>query len=384
MGLTARQVSTISKSGRHGDGAGLYLNVTKTGAKSWVQRIVVDGRRRDIGLGGYPAVSLARARELCRENRTAVADGRNPLAERRETPQVCPTFREAALAVHQLNAARFRSEKHTRNWIQGLEKYVFPTLGDLPLDRIDRRHVLSVVQPLWTVRHDTARRLRQRIRGVFAWGQAHGWVDTNPAGESIDAALPAMPQVSQHFRALPYAQLPAALGIIRGSESGLAAKLALEFVALTAARSGEVRDATWGEIDWERKLWIIPASRMKTGDEHRQPLSRPALEVLREAWLLREEGDCIFPSPVRRGRGLSDMTLTKVLRSNGLAERTTVHGLRSSFRNWASEATGTPWAVAELALSHRVGTAVERAYHRTDLLEARRELMENWGEFLAG
>ena len=389
--LTATKIKSISKPGKHGDGDGLYLNVAKGGSKSWIQRVVVDSKRREIGLGGYPAISLAKARELNADNRTSVAEGRNPLVEKRMATRSMPTFKEAALKVHQLNAARFKSQKHSKNWIQMVAKYTVTQdkdncphpIGDLPLDKIDGLDVLTILEPIWTTKQETARRVRQRVRAIFAWGMAHGYCETNPAGEPIDAALPSMPKVKEHFRALPYAELPAALETIRSSNAGIAAKLALQFVTLTAARSGEVRGATWAEIDWDKRLWVVPADRMKGAVEHRVPLSGAALDVLREAWELREAGDVLFPSPMKAGSGLSDMTLTKILRSTGLASRMTVHGLRTTFRVFVAEETATPWMVAELALAHRVGTSVEQAYHRTDLIDQRRELMDTWAEYLA-
>ena len=385
--LSAIKVKGLRKPGRYGDGQGLYLNVAPGGSKNWVQRITVDGKRRDLGLGGYPAISLARARGRAAENKTAIAEGKAPgptqrPARKAPAPKV-PTFGQAALEVHKGNMARFRSAKHGKNWIQMLEKYAMPTLGPIALNEIDRLDVLAVLTPIWTERPETARRVRQRIRTIFAWGTAHGYRDNNPAGEVITAALPAMPKQQTHFKAIHYAELAAALDDIRASDSGLAAKLALEFVALTAARSGEVRGATWGEIDFDRALWTIPASRMKGGVEHRVPLSSPALDLLRAVQPLRETGDYIFPSPAKEGRGLSDATLTKILRTIGLADCMTVHGMRSTFRDWAAEETATPWAVAELCLAHKVGTAVEQGYHRTDLLERRRELMDAWAAFLA-
>lgn len=381
--LSAAKIKALAQPGKYGDGQGLYLNIAPGGSKNWVQRITIDGKRRDLGLGGFPAVSLAQAREKSAANKSAIVNGGNPLADKRRAAAKVPTFREAAGKVYAVNMARFRSEKHGKNWIQMLEKYAFPVIGDLQLDRIDRLDTLGVLEPLWTAKPETARRLRQRMRAIFAWGQAHGYRPDNPAGEVISAALPAMPKVTAHFKAIPYAELPAVLGIIRKSDSSMAAKLALEFLALTAARSGEVRGATWGEIDLARRQWTIPASRMKGGAEHRVPLTGPAMAVLEQARPFREAGDYIFPSPARAGKGLSDMTLTKILRSNGLADRMTVHGIRSTFRDWVAEETSTPWAIAELALAHRVGTSVEQAYHRTDLLEKRRELMEAWAASLA-
>ena len=380
--LTSLGIRKITQPGKYGDGLGLYINVAKGGSKSWIQRITIDGKRREIGLGSFPTIGLTKAREMSVGVRAAVAEGRNPLSEKHEAARTAPTFREAALNVHRLNLARSTNEKHCRNWLQRAEKYVFPVLGDMPLDDISPRDVLGILDQIWTTNHETGQQVRRIMRSVLAWGMAQGHLEINPAGEIISAALPSMPKVRNHMRTVHYRELPLALETIRESGSGTAVKLALEFLTLTTARSGEVRGATWAEINLERRLWIIPASRMKGRIEHRVPLSNAALSILDKAGEIRE-GDHIFPSPVKEGNGLSDMTLTKVLRSAGLADRMTVHGIRSSFRDWAPEETATPWAVAELAHAHRVGTSVEQAYHRTALLDKRWQLMDDWGEYLA-
>ena len=378
--LSDARVRSVAKPGLHGDGGGLYLHVRASGSRSWIQRITIDGRRRDIGLGGYPAVGLARARLLAAANRTTVAEGRDPLSEKRRSHM--PTFREAAFQVHEANKPRWKNGKHVDNWIGSLERHAFPLLGAMAVDRIEGRDVLAVLTPIWGVRMETARRVRQRIRAVLRWCLAHGYVERNVAGEAIDGALPAMPRVRTHFRALPYEQVPAALAAVEGSRACLSAKLCLRFSVLTAARSGEARGAVWDEIDPEKREWRIPGVRMKAGVEHRVPLSDAALAVLERAQSLSGASGLVFPSPRKPGRPLSDMTLTKVLRDMGLAERTTVHGFRSSFRDWAAECSDAPHAAMELSLAHAVGSVVERAYARSDLLAKRRALMEQWASFV--
>ena len=259
-----------------------------------------------------------------------------------------------------------------------------PTLDNTPLDRIDRGAVLQVLTPLWTTRPETARRVRQRMRTVFLWAMAHDFMKTNPAGEAIDGALPAMPKVKEHLRALPYQEVGEALEAVESSQASVAAKLCFRFLVLTAARSGEARGATWDEIDLEGKEWRIPSQRMKAGMDHRVPLSRQALDLLHEASALRDATGLVFPSPLKPGSPMSDVTLAKVLRSVGLAERATIHGFRSSFKNWTLEQTDTPWAVSEAALAHSLGNATEQAYARSDLFERRRALMQLWADFLAG
>ena len=382
MALSATRAKALRDPGRYSDGGGLHLYISKAGSKSWVQRITIEGRRRDIGLGGFPSVSLALAREKAAEKRAAVAEGRDPLADKRSPAM--PTFREAARAAHEANRPRWRNTKHITSWMQTLERHAMPKLGNIPLGRIDRGEVLRVLTPIWTSRPETARRVRQRMRTVFRWGMAHGFMESNPAGEAIDGALPPMPKVKAHLRALPYQEVGAALETVEGSQASIAAKLCFRFLVLTAARSGEARGARWDEVDLQEKVWRIPSVRMKAGKEHRVPLSGHALKLLGEATEMRDESGLVFPSPLKPGAPMSDMTLTKVLRATGLAERATVHGFRSSFKNWTLEQTDTPWAISEAALAHILGNSTEQAYARSDLFERRRTLMQQWADYLTG
>ena len=378
--LNAAVVRGLMQPGRYGDGGTLFLNIAPGGSKSWIQRITIGGRRRDIGLGPWPVVSLAKARQRAFENRVAVADGRDPLTEKRKAS--VPTFREAATKTFEANRPRWRSAKTAANWTAQMERHAFPILADLPVHEIGREAVLRVLTPIWTAHPDIARKMRQRIKATFAWAQAHNYILHNPAGEAIDGALPAMPAVKAHFRALPSREVAAALATVEASRASLSAQACFRFLVLTATRSGEARLATWDEIDTEAREWRIPASRMKTGVEHRVPLSDAAIEVLDLVRPVRESSGLVFPSPSRSGRPLSDMTLTKVLRDTGLATRATVHGFRSSFRDWCAD-TGKPREVAEAALAHVVG-GVEGAYFRSDLFDRRRRLMADWAAYLTG
>ena len=366
----------------HGDGNGLYLRVTGSGSRSWMQRIVIHGRRRDLGLGGYPATGLAEARALALANKALVIAGRDPLAERQRAD--VPTFREAATKVYEANLSRWRSGKHTVNWWGSLERHALPVIGDVKVNRIRRSDVLAVLEPIWTVRPETARRVRQRIRTILRWCEAHDYCAGNVAGDALNGALPPMPRLKSHHRALPYREVTEALETVDASDASLVAKLCLRFLVLTAARSGETRGATWDEIDEEAREWRIPAERMKGGVQYRVPLSEAALTVLEQAGLLRDGSGLVFPSPTRPGRPLSDMALTKLLRTTGLAERATVHGFRSTFRDWAAECTSAPHAVMELSLAHAVGSSVEQAYARSDLIAKRRTLMDEWASFVNG
>ena len=315
--LNAAMVRGLTKPGRYGDGGTLFLNVAPGGSKSWIQRIAIDGKRHDIGLGGFPLVTLREAREAAFENRRLARRGGDPLAAKRRTR--APTFREAAERTFEANRGRWRNNKTTSNWLQGMAKRVLPVLGEMRVDAIRREDVLRILTPIWTSRPEIARKLRSRIRAVLAWCQAHGFVEVNVAGEAIDGALPAMPAVKTHFRALPHAEVAAALDVIQVSRASLSARSCLRFVVLTACRSGEARLATWAEIDLEARTWRVPASRMKGGAEHRVALSDAALAALESGRPLRDRSDLLFPSPSRPGKALSDMTLTKVLRDIGLS-----------------------------------------------------------------
>ena len=376
--LTVAKVRALTEPGMYGDGGTLFLRVARGGSKSWIQRLAIDGKRRDIGLGGWPLTTLTEAREAAFENRRLARRGGDPLAAKRKAR--VPTFRAAAEATFEANRPCWRNTKVATNWLQQLERHAFPVIGDMAVDRIGREDVLRVLTPIWTSKPEVGRKVRQRVRATLRWAEAHGHVRTNVAGEGIDGALPRQPAVKAHFRALPYREVAAALDTVEASRASLAAKLSLKFVVLTACRSGEVRLAEWSEVDAASATWTIPGSRMKSGAEHRVPLSDAALEVLEQARPLSGGQGLVFPSPRSTNRPLSDMSLTKVLRTTGLAEKTVVHGLRSSFRDWCAD-MGKPRELAEAALAHTVG-GVEGAYFRSDVFDRRRVLMQAWADFV--
>ena len=380
--LTVVRVRMLYEPGRYGDGETLFLNVAGGGSKSWIQRIMIDGHRRDIGLRGWPVVSLAEARDLALENRRVVRRGGDPLAEKRRARM--PTFQEAARKTFEANRPRWRNAKHVSQWMQTLERHVLPKLGRTPVDGITQADVLRVIMPIWTERSEIARKVRQRVRAVLGWCQAHGYVEHNAAGEGINGALPTMPKQKTHYRALPYSEVAGALDAIDRGRASLTAKACLRFVVLTACRSGEARGATWDEIDLDAATWTIPPERMQSEKVHRVPLSVEAVAVLRDVRPLEDGPGLVFSSPQRSCKAMSDMTLTKVLRDIGLADRATVHGFRTSFRTWASERTNAEHAVMELSLSHTVGSAVEQAYARSDLFDKRRRLLDKWAAYLGG
>ena len=385
--LTVLSAKALSTPGRHGDGEGLYLNIAPSGTKSWVQRIVVDGRRRDIGLGSYHTVSLARARELAHANRTAVAEGRDPVLQKREAREAArspspsiPTFEYVASQVIELRRPTWSNPKHAAQWQSTLATCAFPILGKRPVNEITSGDVLAVLTPIWSKKHETASRVRQRIETVFDWAIAHGWRLDNPAGKAVVRVLPRMSKFKSHHKSLPYQQVPKALAQVRESTADPLTRLSFEFLVLTSARSGEVRMSTWSEIDLESSTWTVPAERMKARREHRVPLCRRCLEILAEARELNPQGSALI-FPARTGESLSDMAYAALLRR--LRIPAVPHGFRRSFKNWSIEASfiDDRWFLGELALTHDIGDETAKAYATTDLLEPRRPLMEAWAEF---
>jgi integrase len=377
--LTATGLRALSKkAGRHGDGDGLFLEVGRTGAASWVVRVQKDGRRRDIGLGSLAKVSLSYARERAAEVRAQVESGLDPVLERQKAAGV-PTFRVAAAQVHAEHKKGWRNGKHRDQWLTTLKAYAFPVMGDLPVNKVETGHVRDVLGPIWIDKPETARRVRQRIGTVLDFAVGKNWRAHPIDMRAVSKALPRQPKKDGRFEAMPYPEVPAFLQSLRERTS--MGRLALEALILTAARSGEVRGARWSELDLEAGLWTIPGNRMKAGKEHIVPLSPEALDVFSRAKALRlADSDLVFPG-VKRGRPLSDMTLTKVLRDAGRTE--TTHGFRSSFRDWAAERSNMAGEIAEAALAHAIPNKVEAAYRRTNYLEARRDLMTRWGRFCA-
>ncbi len=328
------------------------------------------GKRRDIGLGGASWVSLAEAREKARDLRKIAREGGDPIAARK-IDQVCPTFEEAARRVHSEQVVgNARNEKHRMQWVNTLRDYAFPHIGSKSVREIEQSDVLQALSPIWTEKPETARRVRQRIRTVMDWARTAGHFEgVNPV-EGVERGLAKQKNRVKHHAAMPWGEVPEFLPTLGES----VAASALRFVILTAARTGEVIRAQWSEFDLEARVWTVPAERMKADMEHRVPLSAEALEVLEKVRGL--DAEFIFPGQ-RRGKGLSNMAMTQLLRRLGRRD-VTVHGFRSSFRDWAEERGGMPREVAELCLAHQVGSAVERAYLRTDLFEKRKQLMGAW------
>lgn len=378
--LTALAVKA-AKTGRHADGEGLYLVVRPTGSRAWVLRVQQGGQRRDLGLGSPPTVSLAEARLRAQDWRKQAKQGVDPTAARRVEKLVVPSFAEAAEACHEAMKGGWRNPKHAAQWLQTLKTYAFPAFGDRNVDAVDGPAIRDALAPIWLSVPETAKRVHQRIGAVLDFAHSKGWRQAEPPTRSVLKGLPRQNRRDQHFAAMPFTDLPAFMAELAGKPQ-TAGRLALQFTILTAARSGEVRGAVWREIDLVQRLWTVPAERMKAQREHVVPLSDAAMALLNiAAPLARDDPDApVFPAP--RGGALSDMTLSKVLRDADLPF--TVHGFRSSFRDWAAEETNTPSEVVEKALAHTIANKVEAAYRRTDFLAKRRALMDAWSKFLAG
>jgi integrase len=336
---------------------------------------MVRGKRRELGLGGFPTVTLAEAREVALENKRVAARGGDPLAERRRA-KARPTFKEAAIATHAELAPTWKNPKDRDAFLNTLEAYIYPSIGDTLLAEVTSADLRKAILTARAKAPGVARKLTYRCGHVFRWGIAEGHVEANPAtAEAL--ALPREERAGTHRKALPYAEVAGCIAAVQASKASAATKLALEFLILTASRSGEVRAARWEEID--AATWEVPAERMKMKRPHRVPLPRRALAVLAEAEKLRDASGLIFPSA--SGKPLSDMTLSKLIKELGF--EADVHGFRTSFRTWAQERTNTPREVAELALAHVNRDRVEAAYARSDLFEKRRKLMEGWAFYLA-
>ena len=375
--LTPVFVRNVSRAGRYCDGNGLYLDVRPTGSRGWIQRLTIRGRRTELGLGGYPLVSLKEAREKAFANRKLAREGGDPLSEKRRVDSM-PTFADAARKLVDQLSPGWRSPRHAQLWLMGMERHVFPRIGETPVPEVTSADVIGVLAPIWHEKATTARKLRQRIRAVMGWAVAMELRPDNPC-DRIGPALGAQNYTVKRMKALPHREVSSAIGKVWTSSSKPAVKLAFELLVLTATRSGEVRGAAWTEIDLKHGVWIIPAGRTKTNREHRIPLSRRALEILEEARALGRGSPLVFPG--RQGKLLDGTVFTRLLKRLGIDA--VPHGFRSSFRDWAAEETDHPREVAEAALAHVVRNQVEAAYRRTDLFERRRRLMADWADYLA-
>lgn len=385
--LTARGVQTQKIPGSYADGLGLYLQVARGGSKSWILRFQRDGRRRELGLGSVDTVSLAEARDKAAEARKQLQAGTDPIEARRaerakaETEEAkVITFRQAGDRYIQGHKVAWRSPKSLDAWTHTLMDFVYPVFGAVPVDQVNVGMVLKAIEPIWAKKSETASRVRGRIETILDWAAARGYrKGDNPARwrGHLENLLPAPRKVRrvEHLAALPYAELAEFMVQLR-AEDGIGAR-ALEFTILTAGRTGEVIGARWSEINLAERLWTIPGDRMKGGREHRVPLSAPAIAVLERMAEIRL-GDFVFGSSAHRP--VSNMVMLMLLRRMKRPELT-VHGFRSTFRDWAAERTNFPAEVAEMALAHAVGDKVEAAYRRGSMFEKRRQLADAWARY---
>lgn len=380
--LTIMAVKALKTPGRHADGDGLYLVIKTSGARSWVLLHQLNGKRREYGLGSARIVSLKEARQKAAETRKQVQAGDDPVEAKRASRRILaamPTFREAALAVHGERERHWRNSKHRAQWLSSLESYAFPSIGGLPIDKVAGPAIRDLLAPIWNDKPETARRVLQRVKTVLDWAHARGHRAEESPLRSVTSGLAKQTKRPGNFAALPYRQVADLFGRLAGNDT--AGRLALRFTILTAARSGEVRNATWEEIDLKNAAWTVPASRMKAQIEHVVPLSAAALAVLQVAERLRKgiPGEPVFPG--LKHKPLSDMTMSKALRA-AIEGAWTVHGMRSSFRVWAAEATAFPSEAAEAALAHVIPSKVMKAYLRSDYLDIRRTMMTDWATFI--
>ena len=379
--LSATFARNIKQPGRYSDTGGLSLLVktTKHGdgaAKSWSQRLRVGGKPVNIGLGPWPAVSLADARKAANDNRRSVAQGIDPRKQKETAPTV-PTFAQAAEKVIAMYSPTWKdSGRSEKIWRSSLEQYAYPKLGRMLVSDVRKADILDCLMPIWVEKHDTARKLKTRISRVMRWAVAQDFREDDPAGPALNTVLPKVPKVKEHHKALHHSELAGAIETIRDTGAWHPTKLCFEFLALTAVRSGEARLATWDEINEAERVWILPPEHTKIGLEHRVPLSTAALDVLGRAKSFADGTELVFPS--ERGKAMSDSTVSKLVRENGVPM--VPHGLRSTFRDWCAE-NGVSREVAEACLAHVVG-GVEGAYFRSDLFQRRAEVMEYWGNYL--
>ena len=377
-GLTALFVKNVYEPGKYGDGNGLYLIVSPSGAKRWEQRLTIQGKRCDCGHGSLSLVTLATARQRALEYLQIARTGADPRKVKKAEAAI-PTFEEASREVHSKLVNTWSNPKHRNDFINSLQMYAFPRIGTTLVSKVGSSDMLKVLAPIWTEKNVTARRVFQRMETVLKWAAAKEWRDGTP-GDVTLKGLPPVKRSKTHRAAMPYGEVAGFISALRASDAMVQTKLCLEFTILTAARSSEARLADWGEIDLKRALWTVPAARIKMRRDHAVPLPPRALELLEEAGSMFGKSGLVFPGG-KKGRPLSDVALSGRVKEMG--HDVTVHGFRTSFRTWTQERTTFPREICEAALAHLVGDEVERAYARSDLLEKRRKLMEAWATYVA-
>jgi len=377
MALTTLKVKT-AKPGRHTDGRGLCLLVKDSGARTWVLRMQKDGRRRDYGLGSVFDVSLAEAREAAVALRRRVREGFDPVAEKQKARKIVPTFEAATRTCHETLGEGWKGGHHAK-WLASFEKHLFPRIGKKPVDQVDSPLVVEALAPIWLEIPETARRILQRISVVLDFAHIKGWVPEEVSLRSVRKGLPRQNDKRGHMEAMPYVDVPALMTKLAAAAS-TTGRDALRFTIYNAVRSNETRFAVWPEFDLDKAIWTIPGERMKARETHVVPLSASVVALLRKRWDERaNDTGLVFSN--NGEKPISDMTMTKLLRDDGI-EGVTVHGFRSAFTDWAAERTRFPKEVADKALAHKLPNKVEAAYRRTDFFEKRRTLMARWAAFL--
>ena len=386
--LKALAVERQKTPGIYADGGGLNLIVTDTGTKRWELRIAVGGRRRQLGLGVYPGVSLEDARSKATQIRNGASDGLDVMQEQRRSKRMVAapprslTFQAAFDGYFEMKEQQLSNEKHRAQWRSTMQAYVFPVIGKRPVEEVTAAEVIDILKPIWNTKGETARRLLQRMRVVFETAIVRGERDRASPTIGVATVLGSRQRKIEHHPAMHYSVVPAFVSHLRNLEGWIATRLAFEFLILTASRSGEVRYASWDEIDLDTALWTVRAERMKARVAHTIPLARRAVAILREARAAYPKSEFAFPG-TKPGLPLSDMTMTKVLRDAGLHGKATAHGFRSSFKDWCAEVAKVRDEVSEAALAHRIPDKVRAAYLRTHFLDERRHLMKHWAEFVA-
>ncbi len=372
--LTFAKIKSLTKPGSYGDGGTLYLRIAPGGSKQWVQRLVIQGRRHDLGLGGWPLVSLQEAREAAFENRKQARRGQDPLTARQR--EAAPTFEEALEKVIRLHQPTWKDGGRTADsWRACVKQYAMSRIGRKRVSDITTADVLDIVGSIWTDRHETAKKVKRRLGAVLAWAVTQGYRADNPV-QAITVALPKADNLKGHFKAIPHEEVRTAIETVRASQAHPSTIRCFEFLILTATRSGEARLMTWNEVDLRKRTWIIPAARTKTGKEHRVPLSSRACEILQEAQS-KSVSALVFPSA--RGKTLSDATISKLVRENGI--NGVPHAIaRACFRSWCAD-MNVSREVAEACLAHVV-KGVEASYQRSDLFERRRSVMQKWADYI--
>ena len=375
--LSAAFVRSVKEVGFYADGNGLYLKVKSNGAKQWILRVKINGKRCDLGLGTPVNESLAEVRELAIDKKKYIKSGGDPIADKKKEKGV-PTFEDAAKTVHAALLVTWKNKKQGQQWINTLTTYAFPFIGNKKVDQIDSDDLFELLSPIWNDKKETAKRVKQRIGVVFKWVIEKKWRVDNPAKVDFVLLKPRKKDDVKHHPSIPYDEVADAIQTVYDSGAEESTKLAMEFLILTGTRSSEVTEAIWDEIDIPNAVWTIAALRMKREKVHAVPLTQRCLEILEAAKELKGESKFIFKS--NNDKAISDSTLSKLIRELGI--KCVPHGFRTSFRTWASEQTNIPREVCEFALSHVVGNSVEQAYQRSDLFEKRRKLMDRWAQYL--